>query len=172
MRPRSAASDKMVIDVTYTRSHSATKPNIAANATSPSTIIPDQHDVYHAPCLLPNHHTRPTSAVFWCVAQIVGPRPGEELLVRPVAAELAAHRKPSANLYSSVAVDFLQHLIDAAEQPFVIEPLVTDRDRRRRRDLVARIHADALQRERIVGLVHFVGDVVHVEPEAELRGRR
>ena len=39
---------------------------MAANVTTPRTIIPSSIATsYQAPDLLPNHHTRPTSAVFW-----------------------------------------------------------------------------------------------------------
>ena len=79
-------------------------------------------------------------------------RPVKNALVRPVAAELAAQQEAVGELVFERRGHFLQHLVDAAEQPLVVEPLVADDERRRRDHLVARVDADALQRERIVAL--------------------
>ena len=51
-------------------------------------------------------------------------------------------RNPSANLYSSGGGQLLQHLIDAAEQSFVVEPFVAHRQAAGRGDLVARVDAE------------------------------
>ena len=48
-------------------------------------------------------------------------------LVRPVAAELAADQEAVGELVFRRQRDLLQHLVDAAEQPFVVEPLVAQR---------------------------------------------
>ena len=155
-----------------TRSQRTTKANMAANVTTPRTIIPSSIATsYQAPVLLPNHHTRPTSAVFWSSRGSPGRGPVKNRSFDQSRRNSPRSRKPSANLYSSGRGELLQHLIDAAEQPLVVEALVAHRQRRRRGQLIARVGADALQRQRVVGLVDLVGHVVDVEAEAERGGR-
>ena len=61
-------------------------------------------------------------------AQVGGAeRPGKKRSFDQSRRNSPRTRKPSASLYSAVDGDLLQHLIDAAEQPFVVEPLVAQR---------------------------------------------
>ena len=50
----------------------------------------------------------------------------EERLVGPVATELAAHQETVGQLVLRGHRDLLQHLVDASEEPFVVEPLLAD----------------------------------------------
>ena len=50
-------------------------------------------------------------------------------------------RNPSANLYSAVIVELLQQLIGPAEQPLVVETLVSNTDADRLVQLKARVDA-------------------------------
>ncbi len=116
-------------DVTYTRSQRAMKPTIAANVGQPENHHSNQsasrlHALPGALTCCRTTTPAPTSTVFWCLAQIVGAAAGEETLVRPVATELAAGEEPVGELVLGGQRDLVQHLIDAAKQPFVVEPLV------------------------------------------------
>ena len=81
--------------------------------------------------------------MFWWRAKIAGAEAaGEERLVRPVAAEFAAHEKALGELVFRGQRCFLQHLVDAAEQPFVVEPLVANAKGDWRRQLISRVGAE------------------------------
>ena len=80
---------------------------------------------YHAPCLVADPPHQADERRVLVVAQIVGADgPVKNGSFDQSRRNSPRTRKPSANLYSARQRDLLQHLVDAAEQPLVVEPLV------------------------------------------------
>ena len=110
-----------------------TKPSIAANVASPSTIIPRSNtsDLLPGALLVAEPpHAADERGVLVSTRVRGAEATRKEQRTRPVATELAAHQKTVGQLVFGGHGRFMQDLVDATEETFVVQPLVTDAERR------------------------------------------